>query len=108
MIFELKRSSPIAREPSEEDLSCKAQTHCFNPAPHPHPRPHPRPQPHPQPRPGPGPGPHPEPRPPLTQEKTDCFKLAGAIAGRVRDNEEATLTPHPTLSEPQPFSQPQL
>jgi hypothetical protein len=45
MIFELKRSSPIAREPSEEDLACK--------------------------------------------EKTDCFKLAGAIAGRVRDNEEA-------------------
>jgi len=48
MIFELKRSSPIAREPSEDDLSCK--------------------------------------------EKTDCFKLAGAIAGRVRDNEEVALT----------------
>ena len=45
MIFELKRSNPIAREPSEADLSCK--------------------------------------------DKTDCFKLAGAIAGRVRDNEEA-------------------
>ena len=45
MIFELKRSNPIAREPSEADLSCK--------------------------------------------DKTDCFKLAGAIAGRVRDGEEA-------------------
>jgi len=48
MIFELKRSNPIAREPSEADLSCK--------------------------------------------DKTDCFKLAGAIAGRVRDGEEVALT----------------
>ena len=25
-------------------------------------------------------------------EKTDCFKLAGAIAGRVRDNEQVAIT----------------
>lgn len=48
VIFEIKKSAPIAREPSETDLSCK--------------------------------------------EKTDAFKLAGAIAGRVRDGEEVALT----------------
>jgi len=48
LIFELKRSTPISREPSESDLSCK--------------------------------------------DKTDAFKLAGAIAGRVRDGEEVALT----------------
>jgi len=48
MIFELKKSGPILREPAETDLSCK--------------------------------------------EKTDAFKLAGAIAGRVRDGEDVALT----------------
>ena len=44
MVFKLMRSEPIAREPAETDLCCKA--------------------------------------------RTDAFKLAGAIAGRVRDGEE--------------------
>ena len=48
MVFKLMRSEPIAREPAETDLCCKA--------------------------------------------RTDAFKLAGAIAGRVRDGEEVAIT----------------
>ena len=48
MVFKLHRSEPIAREPAETDLCCKA--------------------------------------------RTDAFKLAGAIAGRVRDGEKVALT----------------
>merc|ERR1719230_2521846 len=46
--LQLLRANPIAREPSEDDLSAK--------------------------------------------DKTDCFKLAGAIAGRIRDGEQVACT----------------
>lgn len=48
VVFQLKRSNPINREPTEDDLSAK--------------------------------------------DKTDCFKLAGAIAGRIRDGEQVACT----------------